>query len=99
MLPEHLSASPILDDINDPKYSNIRKEAAKEFLDKELKINTDIKIVSTKISQASPILWIEREDYTIADMILKQSAKVCNPDGRAIMYPPPPRNLPFNKIH
>ena len=36
MLPEHLSAKPILDDINDPKYSDIRKEAAKEFQDKEL---------------------------------------------------------------
>ena len=34
MLPEHLSAKPIIDDINDPKYSDIRKEAAKEFLDK-----------------------------------------------------------------
>ena len=34
MLPEHLSAKPIIDDISDPKYSDIRKEAAKEFLDK-----------------------------------------------------------------
>ena len=62
----------------------MRKEAAKEFLDKELKITTDINIISTKISQTSPLLWIELEDYTIADIILKQSAKVRNPDGRAI---------------
>ena len=45
MLPEHLSAKPIIDDINDPKYSDIRKEAAKEFLDNELKLNSAIKII------------------------------------------------------
>ena len=98
MLPEHLSAKPIIDDINDPKYSDIRKEAAKEFLYKELKLNSDKKIISTKMSQSSPILWIEVDDHTTADMIIKQSAKVHNPYGRAIMYPPP-RTLPFNKIH
>ena len=51
MYPEHISASPITDDINDPKYSDIRKEAAREFLDKELKINTYLNILSTKMSQ------------------------------------------------
>ena len=40
------------------------------------------------MSQSSPILWIEVEDSTTADMIIKQSAKVRNPDGKAIMYPP-----------
>ena len=88
MLPEHLLVKPILDDINDPKYSDTRKEAAKELLDKELKINTDLKIISTKMSQSSPILWIELEDHNTADMIIKQSAKVRNPDSRAILYPP-----------
>ena len=40
------------------------------------------------MSQSFPILWIKVDDHTTADMIIKQSAKVCNPDGRAIMYPP-----------
>ena len=98
MLPEHVSAKPITDDINDPKYSDIRKEAAKEFLDKELKINSDIKIISTKMSQSSPIFRIEVDDHTTTDMIIKESAKVCNPDGRAIMYPPKNFSQPLNLL-
>ena len=88
MHPEHISATPITDDINDPKYSDIRKAAAIEFLDKELKINTHLNILSTKKSQTSPILWIELEDSDTADMLIRQSAKNRNPDGKAIMYPP-----------
>ena len=88
MFPEHISATPITDDINDPKYSDIRNEAAREFLDKELKVNTYLNIISTKMSQSSPILCIEIEDSDTADMLIKQSAKIRNPDGKAIMYPP-----------
>ena len=40
------------------------------------------------MSQSFPILWIEVEDYDMADMIIKQSAKIRNPNGKAIMYPP-----------
>ena len=88
MHPEHISATPITDDINDPKYSDIIKAAAREFLDKELKINTHLNILSTKKSQTSPILWIELEDSETADMLIRQSAKIRNPDGKAIMYHP-----------
>ena len=40
------------------------------------------------MSPSSPILWIELEDSDTADMIIRQSAKIRNPDGIAIMYPP-----------
>ena len=50
------------------------------------------------MSQSSPILWIEFDDYTTADMIIKQSAKIPNPDGKAIMYPPP-RTIPIHKAN
>ena len=65
---EHISATPITDNINDPKYAEIRKNAATEFLDKELKISTSINIVSTKMSQGSPIMWIELDDIDKAEM-------------------------------
>ena len=40
------------------------------------------------MSQTSPIMWIELEDSQTADMIMRQAAKVQNPNGKAIMYPP-----------
>ena len=40
------------------------------------------------MSQSSPILWIEVDDCDTADMIIRQSAKIRNPDAKAIMYPP-----------
>ena len=85
---EHMSANPITDDINEPKYSDTRKAAAREFLEKKLKLNTYLNIISTRMSQTSSILWIEVEDSDTADMIIRQSAKIHNPDGKAIMYPP-----------
>ena len=85
---EHISAAPITDNINDPKYAEIRRTAATEFLDKELKINTHINIISTKMSQGSPIMWIELEDSHTAEMLMRQSARIRNPDSKAIMYPP-----------
>ena len=94
MYHEHISAKPILDDINEPKYSDIRKAAAREFLDKEFKISTHLNILSTKKFQTSPILWIELEDIKTADMLIRQSAKIRNPDGEAIMYPPPKNSTP-----
>ena len=83
---EHISSNIITDDINLPKYSELRKVAAAEFLDKELKI-TGIKIISPKMSPTSPILWIEVSNSDIADMLLRQSAKI-NSDAKAIIYPP-----------
>ena len=50
------------------------------------------------MSQSSPILWMEVDDYTTADMIIKQSAKVRNPDGKAIMYPPS-GTIPIHKVN
>ena len=40
------------------------------------------------MSQSSPILWIEVDDCDTADMIVRQSAKIHNPNAKAIMYPP-----------
>lgn len=82
-----MSAIPITDDINQPKYRAIRKESAAEFLANELKLHPPT-IISTKMSQTSAILWIELEDRDTADMIMRQSAKIRNPNGIAIMYPP-----------
>ena len=82
-----MTETPITDDINQPKYSDIRKEAAAEFLAKELKLHPPT-IISTKMSQSSPIMWIELQDSDTADMLMRQSAKIRNRDGIAIMYPP-----------
>ena len=70
---QHISSNIIIDDINQPKYSNIRKIATTEFIDKELKL-TNINIISSKMSLSSPILWIEVDNSDIADIIIRQSA-------------------------
>ena len=94
---ENITESPIIDDINQPYYSEMRKEAAAEFITKELKLQPPT-IMSTKMSQSSPIMWIEVQDSDTADMLMRQSAKIRNPNGQAIMYHPP-RTLPYNKIN
>ena len=40
------------------------------------------------MSQGSPIVWIELEDTDTAEMLMRQSARIRNPDGKAIMFPP-----------
>ena len=44
------------------------------------------------MSQSSPILWIEVDDCNIADMIIRWSAKIRNPDAKAII-------LSLHKLH
>ena len=83
---ENKTDSPITDDLNQQHYSDIRKEAAAEFITKELKLQPPT-IISTKMSQSSPIIWIEVQDSDTADMLMRQSAKIRNPNGQAIMYP------------
>ena len=54
----------------------------------ELKISDPIVIKSSKMSQGSPILWIELEDIETAEMLQHQANRMRNPNGQAIMYPP-----------
>ena len=63
-------------DLNGIEYSDARKEAAKDFILKELSMKQQINILSTKLSKSSPILWVELEEPEIVDSILIQSPKV-----------------------
>ena len=74
--------------INDPKYSEQRKQVAQDLIERELKIKDKIEIKSSKMSQGSPIPWIELEDIEIAEMLQHQASRMRNPNGQAIMYPP-----------
>ena len=69
----HLSLNITTEDVNNPQYSKLRKRAAEEFLEKELKTTT-AKIISSKMSHTSPILWIEVQDSDRAEAIIRQSA-------------------------
>ena len=72
-----------------PKYSEKRKQAAQEFIENELKIKDKIDIKSSKMSQGSPILWIELDDIETAEMLQHQANRMRNFNGQAIMFPPP----------
>merc|ERR1712243_35529 len=85
--PDHISLNISTEEINDPQYSEIRKRAAEEFLEKELKITTT-EIKFSKLSNTSPILWIEVQDSDTVDSIIRQSTYFKR-DAKAIMYPPP----------
>ena len=61
--------------------------AALDFLENELKITTAT-IISSKLSNTSPILWIEVQSEEMAENIQKQSS-ILKREARAIMYPPP----------
>ena len=74
--------------INDPKYSEQRKQLAQDFIERELKLKDKIEIKSSKMSQGSPILWIELEDIETAEMLQHQASRMRNPNGQAIIYPP-----------
>ena len=88
--PEHISqqAKKQLNDteINNPENHNFRKMAALDFLDKELKVK-DATIISSKLSNTSPILWIEVQSEETANFIQKQS-EYYKREAQAIMYPP-----------
>merc|ERR1712240_342651 len=61
--------------------------AALDFLENELKVTTAT-IISSKLSNTSPILWIEVQSEEMAEHIQKQSS-LFKREARAIMYPPP----------
>merc|ERR1712243_56267 len=88
--PDHISqhAKKQLKDteINNPENHNYRKMAALDFLENELKVK-DATIISSKLSNTSPILWIEVQNEEIAEHIQKQSSHF-EREARAIMYPP-----------
>ena len=88
VLPGHITSNESYGDLNGREFSETRRDAAKEFILKGLSIKQDITILSTKLSRSSPIKWVELEDPDIADAILIETAKVRNPEGRAVMYPP-----------
>ena len=89
--PDHISqhAKKQLKDteINNPENHNYRKMAALDFLENELKVTTAT-IISSKLSNTSPILWIEVQSEEMAEHIQKQSS-LFKREARAIMYPPP----------
>ena len=74
------------EEINLLQHFHLRKTLAQEFLEHELKI-TDAKIISSKMSTNSDILWIEVENSDTAERIIKQSART-HTKARGIMYPP-----------
>ena len=84
---EHITEEKVTD-INDSRYSELRRNAAKEFMTNELKFNQEVIIVSTKLSKNSPILWVELNSAEDVDSILMHSSKVWNLQAKAIMYPP-----------
>ena len=85
---DHIDQKGEEEQMNNKKYNDIRKEAVKDFLEKELGITVNIIIKQTKWNQKASILWIETETEQETFEIFSQAAETRNPEVRIINYFP-----------
>ena len=67
---------------------NLRLLAAKEFLQKELKWNEEVKM-ETNWSQDRNIMWITLPDENLVTSIFRRQVEICRERIRLLKYIPP----------
>ena len=84
---EHLKAGHDKD-LNSPSNEAGREQAARDFLEKEIKFYNKIEIVSSKLSPLSDILWIKVDNRHAITKLYQKAASTKNRTCRLRIYTP-----------